>query len=319
MRLRTIPTEKYASGVLPVTASLWAGARDLSTYVRQTNELARSAYARRNYRTVGLFDDGDWLASCKRYERTIRFDAKRLRAVGFGAVFTPRALRGHGYATTMLAMLMDEARERGLDLAYLFSDIHPAFYAALGFKECPSQAFTMASDLLPGERMRSRTITNADWGGVAQCFRMLQSRERWRFERTTAVWDWVRMRIRQRAENRAAQMVTLAVRARQRVIAYVIGQRQPAKDVFMLDEIGWSGILGQAVIGPLLRNAAGDMRRISGWLPPASALAPLQKYRTRRRTDAILMMAPFTTEGRRLVAAASSDSAKDAVWSTDHI
>ena len=311
--------DRYAGAVLPLTASLWAGQRDLQTYVRQTNELARSSYGRRDYRTVGLFEGGDWLASCKRYERKIDFNGMRLAAVGFGAVFTPRPLRGHGYATTMLALLMDEARNRGLDLAYLFSDIHPAFYAALGFRECPSHSFTMASDSLPADRVRSGRIDNSDWADVARCFRTMQSAELWRIARTAAVWDWIRTRIRQRAENRAAQMVTLAVRAKRRVIAYVIGQRQPQKDAFVLDEFGWNGLEGKAVIGPLLRNAAGDLRRISGWLPPSCAIAPLQKYRTRKRTDAILMMAPLTGRARRLIVAASGDSAADAVWSTDHI
>ncbi|MBV9148667.1 MAG: GNAT family N-acetyltransferase [Candidatus Eremiobacteraeota bacterium] len=319
MRLRTIPIEKYAGAVLPVTASLWAGQRDLQTYVRQTNELARSSYGRRNYRTVGLFEDNDWLASCKRYERTIDFNGKRLRAVGFGAVFTPQALRGQGYATTMLALLMDEARQRRLDLGYLFSDIHPAFYAALGFQECPSHTFTMASDSLPTDRVRSGRIEDSDWRDVARCFRALESAERWRIERSAAVWDWIRVRVRQRAENRTAQMVALAVRAKRRVIAYVIGQRQPLKDVFMLDELGWNGSAGRAAVAPLLRNAAGDLRRISGWLPPSSAIAPLHRYRTRKRTDAILMMAPLSARARHFVEVASGDSATDAVWSTDHI
>ena len=319
MRLRTIPTDSYAGAVLPVTASLWAGQRDLQTYVRQTNELARSSYGRRNYRTVGLFEGSDWIASCKRYERKVDLDGMRLGAVAFGAVFTPRALRGQGYATTMLALLLDEARKRGLDLAYLFSDIHPAFYAALGFRECPSHSFTMASDSLSADRVRSRRIDDSDWHDVARCFRAMQSAERWGIERSAAVWGWIRTRIRQRAENRAAQMVTLAVRAKRRLIAYVIGQRQPQKDMFVLDEFGWNGVEGRAVIGPLLRNAAGDLRRIGGWLPPSSAIAPLQKYRTRKRTDAILMTVPLTARARRLIVAACGDSATDAVWSTDHI
>ncbi|MBV8689945.1 MAG: GNAT family N-acetyltransferase [Candidatus Eremiobacteraeota bacterium] len=319
MRLRTIPTDAYARDILPVTAPLWAGTRDLATYKKQTSDLARSTYGRRNYRTVGLFDGGHWLASCKRYQRIFHFGAARLRAVGFGAVFTPSPLRGRGYATAMLALLMDEARAEDFDVAYLFSDIRPAFYRTLGFIECPSHDFTMRSDALPAERIRSRRIDDRDWGDVARCFRRLQSGEPWRLERSPAMWSWVRMRLQQRSQNRSAHIVTLAAASKGRVVAYVIGDRRPRKDTFFLDELGWSAEAGSVAIGPLLRNAAGDLRKISGWLPPSCALAPVHKYRIRARKDAILMMAPFSARGRRLVKVASAETARDAVWSTDHI
>jgi Acetyltransferase (GNAT) domain len=305
---------------LPLTAALWAGRRDLKTYVAQTNDLARSSYGRRFYRTAGLFEGKELLASCKRYERTTRLGSKSLRAVGFGAVFTPEHQRGKGYATAMLAMLMDEARTAGDDAAFLFSDIYPAFYATLGFKECPSSTFSMRSDSLKAERLRCSPIEDAEWHAIAQQFRTLQSGERWALARSGSTWwDWIRLRLRQRSEQPGAQIVALAARARRRVLAYVLGQRQPKKDVLTVDEFGWSGEEGRAALSALLKNAAGDLRRIAGWLPPAAARAALPRHTTRRRKDAILMIAPLSARGKQLVEIAGGNDARGGVWETDHI
>ncbi len=319
MRLRTISPEAYAHDILPVTASLWAGARDLPTYKRQTSELAHSTYGRRHYRTIGLFDGGNWLASCKRYQRTIQFEGHRLQGVGFGAVFTPSRLRGRGYATTMLAMLMDEAKAQAFDVAYLFSDIRPAFYRVLGFKECPSSVFAMRSDSLTARRLRCSTIENTDWRDIAKCFRLLQSQEAWGLERSPAVWDFIRLRIAQRSEHRSAQMVALVLRAKRRVIAYVIGQRQPQRDILLLDEFGWANIEGRSAIPTLLRSAAGDLRRITGWLPPASARVALPRITRRPRKTEILMVAALSKRGTQLAEVATRNSASDAAWASDHI
>ena len=56
MRLQAIAPEVYAREVLPQTAALWAGRRDLRTYVAQTLEIARSGYGKRMYRTIGLYE-----------------------------------------------------------------------------------------------------------------------------------------------------------------------------------------------------------------------------------------------------------------------
>ena len=319
MHLRAIAADVYAREVLPLTASLWAGARDLETYKRQTTDLACSRYGRRNYRTIGLFDGAACVASCKRYLRTIEFERRRLRAVGFGAVFTAPELRGRGYATTLLAMLMDEARAGGVDVAYLFSDIQPAFYAPLGFKECPSHLFTTPSDSLCALRIRSHAIRESDWPEIAKCCRNLQALERWRFHRSSANWDWIRMRLKQRAANGIVDVIALAATSKNKLLAYVLGLRDARKDAFILEEFGWNDEGGGGAIGPLLRNAAGDLRRVTGWLPPSSALAPLKKLRVRQRKDALLMMAGLSKPGRLLAQVASGSGARDAVWANDHI
>jgi len=316
LRLQPISADEYAHQVLPLTSRLWAGWRDFETYVGQTNDLARSAYGKRSYRTVGLYENRQILASCKRYERVIRFGAKRLATVGFGAVFTPAQFRARGYATAMLAMLMDEARTAGADVAYLFSDILPAFYAALGFLQCPSRIFSVRADLLQGGRIRRATMQEHDWRGIARCFAAGQARESWSFERSPGMWNWIRLRMRHGSEHASGQTVNLVVRKRQAVLAYVLGQREPAHDALIVDEFGWAGDEGHALVAPLLRNAAGDLRRVMGWMPPPAACETLPRGVIRKRKDAILMMAPLSTHGKRLVRTAAGENG---VWATDHI
>ena len=63
MRLRELSAEAYAREVLPQTAELWAGRRSVEVYADQTLALATSAYGRRFYRTIGLYDGGSLVAS----------------------------------------------------------------------------------------------------------------------------------------------------------------------------------------------------------------------------------------------------------------
>ena len=78
--------------------------------------------------------------------------------------------RGRGYASVMLAAELDRARDAGCELAYLFSDIRPQFYATFGFVELPSRNLTLRADALPAQRVRPAQLAPADWNGVRRCF-----------------------------------------------------------------------------------------------------------------------------------------------------
>jgi predicted N-acetyltransferase YhbS len=320
LRLREVPPDVYAREVLPLTAPLWAGRRSLDEYVAQTLEIARGPYGRRYYRTLALLDDGTPVASFKRYERTVRSGSRRLRAVGFGAVFTPTEYRGRGYASLMLAMALDRARSERLDLAYLFSDIRPQFYAAVGFRALPSREFSLRADSLPAARLPLARFTDDDWSAVRRVFERCARRCAAGFLRSSAVWDWIATRARQGSEHRSGGAANFLVRRRGRVAAYVFGVRDPARDAYVLDEFGYTDDAAEgAVVPALLRAAAGDLQRIIGWLPPAGMQSSLPKRRVRKRSGAILMMAPLSAEGERLVRALVSISVGDFSWPTDHI
>lgn len=314
MRLREIPVERYAKEVLPLTAPLWAGRRNFDEYVAQTAELARSAYGRRYYRTMGLYDGKALVASFKRYERELHLDSQRLQAIGFGAVFTPPEYRGRGYASVMMASELDRARKEGYDVAYLFSDIRPQFYIALGFRELRSREFALKAAALPAARIAPSQLSAADWTGVRRCFSSCEERREAGFVRGAAVWGWLRMRIAHNSEHSVGDAFNLVVRRGRGVRAYVLGARAPERDAYVLDEYGFSDDRAAALIPALVRAAAGDLRRIVGWAPP-SGLELLPKGTTRKRRHSILMMAPLSDLGERLVARLTGEPA----WATDHI
>ena len=314
-----IDADRYAQEVLPMTASLWAGERDLDTYVRQTLELAHSGYGRRHFSTVGLFDSGRLLASCKCYVREIVHGERTLKALGVGAVHTPEHFRRRGYASTMLAMVMDREHERGTDLLYLFSDIAPAFYELLGFRGFPSRAISIRADDLPRARMPLKHATTDDRAAIRRCFSRHERMRPWSFKRTPLFWEWLYLRMRHGSEHPGGDSLTFVLREGSRVDAYLCGARSPSHDAFIIDEIGLRDERQVEMLAPLLRAAAGDLRRIVGWLPPEPIRAWLPRGSVRRRKDAIFMVAPLTSAAHAWARSAHNDSSGDALWSTDHI
>lgn len=90
---------------------------------------------------VLLGDAGELLSSCLAYPHTLFGPGGTRAARGFGAVHTPSAQRGRGYATKMLQDVMAHYRPQGVLDFTLFSDISPAYYERLGFLELPSTGF----------------------------------------------------------------------------------------------------------------------------------------------------------------------------------
>jgi len=104
----------YESEVLPASFSLWAYGRSFDRYAGDFRAFVASPYGKRRFATVGLRDGGRVAASCKAYAREIRWNEAILRATGIGAVFTPKALRGRGFASAMIGALLDRAGVSGI-------------------------------------------------------------------------------------------------------------------------------------------------------------------------------------------------------------
>jgi GNAT superfamily N-acetyltransferase len=320
LRLAEIAAAQYSRQVLPLTEPLWANGRSFEAYVAQTEEIAHSAYGRRAYRTLALTDGNSGiLASFKRYEREARLGKQLLRAIGIGAVFTPEEQRGKGYASAMLGLALDEARAAGFDFAYLFSDIHPQFYKELGFAELPSRSISLRADALSGERADAEPLTERDWPGVRHCFDAMEAHRTFALLRAPMVWNWIRLRLRHGSEHPKGQPVHLAARRAKSVVAYVIGQREPKHDAFIVDEVAYASESHAQLVPALLRSGAGDLRRVVGWLPPAPVRALLPRGSVRRRSDAVWMIAPLSAGGTAFLEAAKASGSADGVWSLDHI
>ncbi len=319
--LQPLAVEAYVRDVLPESFALWNDGRSFERYVADLRAMAASRYAQLRPFLVGIHDGERFTATCKTYDRELRWGARSLRATGIGAVFTPAALRGRGYATVMLGALLDAERAAGRDLAFLYSDIHPAYYETIGFTALPSRLISIRTESLDGTPAGARPIEDTDWAGIRRCFEALDRSRGWSLRRTPLVWDW--MRGRWSATPRAgAQNVALIVRPQRSVLAYAIGRRALAHDAFVLDDFAFTGDVGRGRVPALLRAAAGDLRRVNGWLPPFGAREALPRGSVRARKDAILMIAALSPLARRWWAeneAALRRDRADATRSADHI
>jgi GNAT superfamily N-acetyltransferase len=320
VQLTTIAPADYARDVLPHSSSVWAHGRSLDEYVEDFVAVAGSAYGKRRFRTIGLRVDGSIVVSCKRYEREMRCAERMMRAVGIGAVFTPPPLRGRGYASAMIGALLDGERAAGTDVAYLFSDIHPTFYERLGFVALPSRTISLRADALPARRLAITAVEDADWSAIRRCFDALDNRRPISFKRTPLVWDW--LRTASRISRTDGQRIALIVRQARTARAYVLGRRFPKLDAFALDEYGYTGDEGFDAVAPLIRSAAGDLRKVTGWLPPDVARPAIPRGAVKKRKNGITMIAllsgPARAAWRKTASAILADDA-DRCWSTDHI
>ena len=319
IQLDVVAPGDYVRDVLPQSFALWASARSFDDYTAEFLAAANSAWGKRRFRVLGLHVGGQLVASCKRYERALRCGERSYKAAGIGAVFTPQEFRGRGYATALLGALLDAERDAGTDLAYLFSDLHPAFYQRLGFVALPSRTFTLRADALPGERIEVAALGDADATPVRRLFAGLDARRSFAFARTPLDWEW--QRLRAASGEHAAPLVHMGVRRGRALAAYATGRRIPAADAFVVDEFAFARDDDARLIAPLLRAAAGDLRTIRGWLPPEVARDVLPRGAVRARKDAIAMLIPLSARFRavfRAWAAQQRESA-DPYWSTDHI
>ena len=320
LALATLGADEYVRDVLPHSERLWAGDRDFEQYVAEFRATASSAWGRRRFRTLGLRIDGELVASCKRYARVLRAGDRTFEAAGIGAVFTPEELRGRGYATAMLGAFLDAERANGTDLAYLFSDIRPTFYEHLGFLRLPSRTITLRADTLPSERIAIVALGDADEAAVRRTFESGEARRPLAFARTPLDWEW--QRLRAASHEHAGQPIRFGLRRGRTLAAYVTGRRVPSADAFVLDEFAYARDDDARTIPALLRAAAGDLRKVQGWLPPAGARGALPRGAVRTRRDAIAMVVPLSAAFRAAwtpARTAASTTDADPLWSTDHI
>ena len=320
IRIEKVAINEYAREVLPHSAALWAAGRSLEKYADDLREFASTGYGRRRFKLVGIRASGEVVTSCKRYEREMRCGDRMLRAIGIGAVFTREDCRGRGLATTLIAALLDAERDAGTDVVFLFSDIRPHFYEELGFVTLPSRTFTMRADSLPFERIRPAAVKDADWPEIARCFRALDAQRTIALRRTPLIWELMRSWFR--ITPRAGGSANLVIHSGKRVLAYCLGRRDVASDSYIVDEFSFAGRQHAHLIAPLLRAAAGDLRKITGWLPPAPARDVLPIKAARSRRHAILMAAPLSSFARARFRSEIDKVARasgDLVWHTDHI
>lgn len=131
--------------ILDESHEIWADGMTRRAYGQFNAAQLLTPWGRERLRRFALIDeDGQVLTSAKRYGLRVRLDDQELEAVGIGAVYTPRAKRGRGYAPLIVNRLIEDASANGADIAVLFSEIGTPYYERLGFIPVPRRELLMS-------------------------------------------------------------------------------------------------------------------------------------------------------------------------------
>lgn len=123
------------------TYGAWGTGLTLDQYLEREARLRAHPWARAALRSWLLVDDrGVVLASCETYRMHSFVDGAAGCSWGVASVFTEPALRGHGYASRLVALLPEPLRalDPRAHALHLYSDVGPAMYERAGYRPRPA-------------------------------------------------------------------------------------------------------------------------------------------------------------------------------------
>ena len=120
--------------ILDDTYEIWNDGLTRPAYGRFYSAQLATPWGRTHLQRFALIDGGDVLASAKLYRLDAVLDGRPIQVAGIGAVFTTPFARRRGAARDLLDRLLERAAADGADLALLFSEIGPDYYARSGFE-----------------------------------------------------------------------------------------------------------------------------------------------------------------------------------------
>ncbi len=298
MDARLVPADgALLEEILDETYPVWNEGLTRDDYARFNAAQRKTAWGATRLQRVALVSSrGRLLSTAKRYDLSGRLDARPVRVLGIGAVFTPISLRRRGLAGELIEQLLDAARRESFDLALLFSAIGADYYRRFGFQVVPLEQVTLDVRVQPGSpAMLVRAGEDRDIPFFAEMHEARRSASRWRFalERDP---DFIRFGL-----TRKRLLAGLGPTGLRHVEYYVVdeGNRPAAyavllrsNEVRMLGECGDRDPSG-ARVGALLqslvaRTPADPFPDIRAWLPPG--FRPPQVRLLRPERSGVTMM-----------------------------
>lgn len=119
--------------ILDATYEIWHEGLDRRAYARYDAAQLATPWGRTHLSRLALVDRGEVQASAKLYTFDATLDGRSIRVAGIGAVFTQPVHRKRGAARELIERLLERVSAEGADVALLFSEIGPDYYARLGF------------------------------------------------------------------------------------------------------------------------------------------------------------------------------------------
>ena len=260
--------------ILDASYEIWNEGLSRHAYARYFEAQRRTAWGRAHLRRFALAEHGACLASATRYDFTAVLDGRPLPAIGVGAVFTPPACRGRGYARELIERLLAATESEGTALALLFSGIGAESHERLGFQPLARrEAILQVAQKAGAPATGVRAGDERDLAAIAAMGRVRAEASRFRLDRDV---DFIQYAI---AKKRllaglglpgSRELYFFVAEEGAAAAAYVVLTAQAG--VWTIEECGDRDPTGArvgAILQVLLARAPRERPlRVSGWLPP---------------------------------------------------
>lgn len=308
--MRLVPAEgPLLEEILDLTLPVWGEGLSRTAYAQWNAAQLRTRWGREHLQRFALVgDDGQLLATAKRYRFDARLDGRDGVVAGIAAVFTPPALRGQGHATAMIRGLLAAEQQAGAMAAALFSEIGASFYQRLGFVPVPLDEVAVHVTVKGGSpAMLVRAGDERDLADVALMNDTRSAGARFALRRTAPLIQYAIARKRLQAglgPEGLRQVEFFVAEEGASAVAYVV--LSVSKNGWTLEEAGDRDPAG-ARLGAILqvlaaREPSHRAPTIRTWWPRLFPVPPQWRLSDRVDSRDLLMIRPFVDLSRPLTA-----------------
>ena len=304
----------HLDAILASTFEIWSEGLSRSAHTKYDAAQRATAWGRERLRRWALVDGEQLLASAKEYLFDATLDGREIRVCGIAAVLTEPLHRRRGHARVMIERLIDRAAAGGCDLALLFSEIDPEYYARLGFMPIPTFDLDLrvaASDRRGAPAVLVRAGEDRDLADLAAMGEVRASPYRFHLARDPDLIHYAIAKKRMMAglDAPGARAVQFFVAEEGgAACAYVVVRVRGLE--WTLDEAGDrdpSGARVGAILQVLIaRDPAEQRPAIGAWLP-AGFRPPQIEVAAERPSKEVMMIRPLTARGTPATPLAASD------------
>ncbi len=290
--------------ILDATYQIWHDGLTRPAYGRLYRAHQRTPWGRDHLRRMALVEGDTLLASAKVYGFDATLDGTSIRVAGLGAVFTQPEARGRGAARDLVERVLAREAAQGADLALLFSEIGPDYYARLGFETIATtdRELRVAQSERHGAPMTMvRGGDERDMADIALMEHTRADGRRFHLDRDRDLIHFSIARTRLAAGlgppgARAAQFF-IAEEGASAVAYVVIGVKGSTWTLEAAGDRDPTGARAGAILQVLIARDPAERRpTITAWLP-AGFLPPQVTIVGERPSAEVMMIRPLTPKG----------------------